>query len=45
LTKYKKQEGGIRMKRAILAVTALGMAAFLIAMAPDIKRYWKITSM
>jgi hypothetical protein len=33
------------MKRAILAVTALGMAAILIAMAPDIRRYWRISSM
>jgi hypothetical protein len=33
------------MKRAIYAVTALGLAAILISMAPDIKRYWRIRTM
>jgi len=33
------------MKRAIIALASLGIAALLFSMAPDIKRYIRISSM
>ena len=33
------------MKRTIWAVAVIGMAWFLVTMAPDIRRYLRISSM
>jgi len=33
------------MKRALLAIASLGVVVFLFSMAPDIKRYIRISSM
>jgi len=33
------------MKQAIWAVTAIGMAWLLASMAPDIRRYFRISTM
>ena len=33
------------MRRVFLTLASLGIAAFLFSMAPDIKRYIKISSM
>ena len=33
------------MKRAIFAMTALGLAALLFSMAPDIRRYMRMRAM
>jgi len=33
------------MRRAIYAATAFGLAWFLMSMAPDIKRYWRMRMM
>jgi hypothetical protein len=35
----------IAMKRAICAVTAIGVAWLLVSMAPDIRRYLKMVAM
>jgi hypothetical protein len=34
-----------QMKRAILTVATLSAVWFLVSMAPDIRRYWRIRSM